>query len=468
MKKLNRPNVLIIYTDQQRLDSLSCYNKHAKTPNLDNLAQQGARLDNYFVNAPVCMPSRMSMLTGRYCSSLGIGQNGYKFPDEEIPVNKIIKQYGYHCAQIGKLHFNAHAKRNHKNPTKTYGFDTFILSDEPGCYDDAYTKWVENIDQTQLKGIRSSLPPAAYHYNQIEYETQPRETHQPYIFKAKDGFHHSDFVASETCEFIKRQSKKNERFFAISGFYAPHTPINPPKRFVDMYNNEEIPLPIMGEENEYMPFLKDLSKKDWKEIIVKYLALVTHLDECVGQIINTLKEENLFDNTLIIFTSDHGEFLGDYGKIQKGMPYDCILNVPCIITYPKEIKEGIIIKELVEAVDIVPTILDFCGIQVPEFIQGKTLKKLLSGEKDTHKEFIFSEHFDHYGMHISLVRTKKYKYVVYSDGTEIFFDLENDPKELHNQINNIKYKNIISDMRLKLILKMQQATFKRYEMEAEY
>ena len=132
-RTFERPSVLLIYTDQQRLDSLGCYGSaHAKTPNLDRLAREGTRFSRYFVNNPVCMPSRMSLLSGRYCSSLGIGTNGIPFPEDAVSVQQILRPYGYRTAQIGKLHFQPHARRDHRDPHPDYGFETFVLSDEPG------------------------------------------------------------------------------------------------------------------------------------------------------------------------------------------------------------------------------------------------------------------------------------------------------------------------------------------------
>lgn len=462
-----RPNVLILYTDQQRKDSLSCYNPLAHTPNLDCLAESGARLDQYFVNAPVCMPSRMSMLSGKYCSGIGIGQNGYAYPKDENPLNGFVKPYGYDTAQIGKLHFKPHAKRNHKNPTEKYGFDTFILSDEPGCYDDAYTKWVEMKAPEQLDEVRTGLPPEAYHYNQPEYSTQGRETHEPYTFQA-EGYHHSDFVTSEICDYIDNKAKQEQRFFAIAGFYAPHTPVNPPEKYLDFFDAKEMTLPKIGPENEVMDILKNLTDDDWKEIIRYYLALVSHVDDCVGKIVKRLKENGIYDETLILFTSDHGEFLGDYGRIQKGMPYDVILNVPCIISYPEAIKPNTKIDSLTEAVDVVPTILDFCGIQTPEYIQGKSMKPILTGETQEHKEEIFAEHFDHKELHISLIRTKDYKYVIWSDGSETLYDLNKDKDEFNDVSKQEEYKVIISDMRYRMLKKIRSVTPKERDMEAAY
>ncbi|WP_461206131.1 sulfatase family protein [Clostridium sp. DL1XJH146] len=304
-----RPNILILYTDQQRQDTLGCYgNKYAVTPNLDKLAEKGAKFNNYFVQNPVCMPSRMSFLTGRYCSSIGIGTNGVPLDENACTVNRIVKSYGYNTAQIGKLHFQPHSRRDHKDPHPLYGFDTFILSDEPGCYDDAYIKWVENIDHDMVDKVRTSLPPAAVEFGAKVFSHIPRETHEPYVFGGRKEYTHSSFVASEMCNFL-RSTDKNKPFFAIAGFYAPHTPINPPQCYIDLIEKNKLDLPLVGKDEKVMEILKDLSNDDWKEIRAYYLALVSHVDDCVGEIIKTLEEEKLSDNTLVIFTSDHGEYL---------------------------------------------------------------------------------------------------------------------------------------------------------------
>ncbi|HBE00978.1 MAG TPA: hypothetical protein DC049_00670, partial [Spirochaetia bacterium] len=242
MRNFDRPNILLLYTDQQRLDTIAaCGGKYAVSPGLDRLCAQGVRFSNFYVQNPVCMPSRMSFLTGRYCSSLGIGCNGIPFPASAHSLNMLLSSYGYETAQIGKLHFQPHALRDHRNPHPVYGFDTFILSDEPGCYDDAYTKWVEAVASEEVKGIRTSLPPAALFYGKTSYSDVPRNTHEPYIFESSEDLTHSSFVAAETIRFLKKPH--SGPFFAIAGFYAPHTPVNPPRRYVEMFNEKDMGFP---------------------------------------------------------------------------------------------------------------------------------------------------------------------------------------------------------------------------------
>ena len=226
-----RPNVVFIYTDQQRFDSIRANgNKHAITPHLDKLIHDGANFTNYYVNNPVCMPSRMCMMTGKYPSQLGIGDNGIPLPEAEKTIAHYLKQYDYTCSQIGKLHFLPHTNRNHTKPHPLYGFDSMIISDEPGCYDDAYIKWVESKDSSQVEKVRVGLPSEGKIYGQPVYSTHERSPHQPYVFEGKDNFTHSSFVKEEVCQYIKNHKNDSKPFFVVAGFYAPHAPINPPKK----------------------------------------------------------------------------------------------------------------------------------------------------------------------------------------------------------------------------------------------
>lgn len=311
------------------------------------------------------------------------------------------------------------------------------------------------------------MPPAAHKYGHAEYSKTPRETHEPYVFQEEEELTHSAFVASETCGFLERN--RNNTFFAIAGFYAPHTPINPPQKYVDMYDLDHIPYPKKGPRDEFLPFLKDVPKEHWKKVIAYYLALVTHVDECVGQILDKLDELGLSEDTLVIFTSDHGEYLGDHGRIQKGWPgHDVIIRVPLIMRYPRKIEKNLRISNLVESVDIVPTIIDFCGIQRPNSFQGISLRALIEGKTTEHKDEIMVDMFNPRGYRGTTIRTERYKYYLDTDGKEFLFDLENDPDEFYSLIEDEKYKEILSKMRKSMILKLQQVCYRNQNQAAEY
>jgi arylsulfatase len=443
---MERPNVLIIHTDQQRWDTLRCMgNELMHTPNLDVLAAEGAMFTNCFANNPVCMPSRMSLMTGQYPSALGCATNGIPLPEDTLTVNRMLKPYGYHTANIGKLHFQNHSNRDHRDPHPDYEFDTLILSDEPGCYDDAYIKWVENIAPDQVYNCRVAYPPAA---NMPDNGKPPRGAITPYLWESDEGLTHTAFVASETCNYIREH--KHERFFAFAGIYAPHAPLNPPKRFVDMYNIDEMPLPYIG-ETEKGP-VKYASPDQLRKMKAYYYALISHIDDQVGRMLKTLEEEGLKGKTLVIFTSDHGEHLGDHGLTGKGAPgYDSCLHVPLIISLPGMIRPGLKIDDLVEQVDIVPMILDYCGIQTPRIVQGRSIRPALQEQSYDPRNSILMEYKAPFRVSWRTVRTLEYKYCRNNAGRELLFDLKKDPHELSNLANEEHYRNVLQMMRNEML-----------------
>jgi len=441
---MRRPNVLLLYTDQQRWDALACAgNTHIHTPHLDRLAAEGVMFANAFCNNPVCMPSRQSMLSGQYPSSLGCCCNGVEMDENIATIHTVLKPYGYHAANIGKLHFKNHSNRDHRQPHPSYGFDTLILSDEPGCYDDAYIKWVAARDRGAVEACRVSSPPACVGER---IEKQPRGTQHPYVFEGPEDLTHSAFVADETIEFLRR--RRDETFFAIAGFYAPHAPLNPPQRLVDMYDPATLPLPEMNEGENRL----GLSDDQWRNVKAYYYALVTHVDDQVGRILAALEELGLVDDTIVVFTSDHGEHLGDHGCVQKGAPgLDSCVHVPLIVRYPAAIAPGRRADELIEAVDIAPTLMDLCGVQTPPIFQGRSFATLLEGESYDERESVFIEHRDPFKSSWKTVRTHAFKYCRSDTGAELLFDLTRDPGELTNLAEDAAHAATLADMRDELL-----------------
>ena len=180
---MKRPNVLLIWTDQQRWDAFGKVNQHVKTPNMDKLADEGTMFDHAFCNNPVCMPSRMSALSGQYPSSLGINCNGIELPETILTLNKVLSPHGYHTGNIGKLHFKNHSTRDHREVHPSYGFDTMIVADEPGCYDCPYIRWVEARDPSQVMNCRTGTPPA---YEGKKWCDKPRHVTKPYLFEGPE------------------------------------------------------------------------------------------------------------------------------------------------------------------------------------------------------------------------------------------------------------------------------------------
>lgn len=421
-----RPNVLILYTDQQRWDALGCAgNDHIHTPCLDALAARGACFARAYCNSPVCMPSRQSMLSGLYPSAVGTTCNGIEMPPDVPTVWQFLQPYGSTAANLGKLHFLNHSTRDHRRPHPTYGLDRLVVSDEPGCYEDAYIAWVRERDPSQVKSCRCSTPPA---WRGEPIRAHPRGTTTPYVFEGPEELTHTAFVADETIRFL--EERRGGPFFAIAGFYAPHAPINPPRRFVDLYDPARMPLPVRNEgEGADGP-----SDDEWRRIVAHYYALVSHVDDQVGRILDALDRLGHRDDTLVLFTSDHGEHLGDHGLVAKGPPgLDSCARVPLVVSYPSGLtRAGWLCDEPVEAVDIVPTILDYCGVQIPPTLQGTSLRALLEGRGSRPRESAYIEHAVPGGVGWKTVATRRLKYCLSSEGRELLYDLERDPHELRD------------------------------------
>jgi len=440
---MERPNVLLLYTDQQRFDALGCAgNPHIHTPNLDALAAEGVRLANAFCNCPVCMPSRQSMLSGQYPSAMGCTCNGIEMPEDVLTVHRILKPYGYRTANLGKLHFRNHSNRDHREAHPDYAFDELVVSDEPGCYDDAYIKWVSERRPDQVENCRCSTPPA---WKGKPVEKHPRNTHQPYVFEAPEELTHTAFVTEETLRVIRAAGGR--RFFAIAGFYAPHCPLNPPGRFVEMYDPASLPAPAMNEGDNRL----GLSDDEWRNVKAFYYALVTHIDDQIGRILAALDETGARENTLVVFTSDHGEHLGDHGLVQKGPPgLESCAHVPLIVSCPARLRAGGVRDELIEAVDIAPTILDYCGVQAPPILQGRSFRPLLEGRGYEPRTSAYIEYRVPFKESWKTVRTRDLKYCVCNDGAELLFDLASDPHELRNVVAEGAYAGRCAEMRREL------------------
>ena len=442
---MQRPNVLILYTDQQRWDALGANgNSEIKTPNLDRLASEGANFQRYFVQNPVCMPSRVSVLPGQYCSPLGIFRNGVTVPENTPTLATYLSNYGYTCGNIGKLHFLPHANRDHTDPHPTYGFDTLMISDEPGCYEDAYRAWVKRQAPNQMDRISLGLPPArATWEKQMGRESivhPEREVPNALPFAADDHLSHTAFVADETMRFVSDNALRP--FLGIAGFYSPHSPWITPQRYLDLYNPASLSLPDIPAGWTH-PQRSVIPEEELRSVRQGYYAMVSEVDDYVGQILNHLEDTGLAQNTIVIFISDHGEYLGDYHTYGKGAPgNDCISRVPCIVRWPEGVASGTTVSGLTEALDILPTILDLCGIPAPKAIQGRSVRAALEGDGGFGRSSALTECHG-----CSSLRTDSHRYVCHQDGKELLFDHESDPNEYSDISDSPEYATILADLR---------------------
>jgi arylsulfatase A-like enzyme len=451
---VKRPNILILQTDQQRWDALGANgNRDISTPNLDRLANQGVNFNRCFVQNPLCMPSRFSFLSGRYPSTLGVTHNGVPVPVDAPTLPRLLQPYGYHSADIGKLHFLPHANRDHREPHPDYGFDHLEVSDEPGCYEDAYRAWVRRRAPEQLDLISVGLPPAAATWQRLTGRSdgikhpEERFPKHPIPFAGRPDLTHTAFVSEQTVEYL-RTRRADTPFLCIAGFYSPHSPWVVPPEFLEIYDPETIALPDFPEEVEAQRGEAGFTDQVLRGARHGYYAMVSEVDHHVGRILEALDERGMAESTIVVFTSDHGDWLGEHLRWGKGYPaHDCISRVPCIVRWPEGTgSAGRTVTDIVEAVDVVPTLLECAGIQVPSQLQGRSLKPILEGEEAAPRDAAMVEFTGWKSL-----RTDRFRYIAEGDGGESLFDLEAPFGEYHDVAHEPGYADALADMRRRMV-----------------
>jgi len=456
---MRRPNILVLYTDQQRWDALGVNgNREIQTPNLDRLAATGVNFDHFFVQNPVCMPSRVSFLTGQYPSTLGITHMGVPVPAETITLPRILKPYGYLSANIGKLHFLPHANRDHREMHPDYGFDHLEISDEPGCYEDAYRAWVRRKAPDQLDAISVGLPPNAERWRATmgvrETVSHPPERFPKHAlaFRGTDDVTHSAFVAEQTIEFMELH--QDRPWLCIAGFYSPHSPWVAPRRFLDQYDPARLTLPVFPPDVDALRSPTRCSDDELRSARHGYYAMVSEVDAHVGNILHRLDELGLTENTVVVFTSDHGEWLGEHLRYGKGYPGDdCVSRVPLMIRWPAGVhRPGRTSAGIIEAIDVFPTLLECAGIQVPPHLQGRSLLPVLRGDAVDRERGRDAALMEHTGW--KSLRTDQYRYILETTGAETLYDLQQDPREYHDVAGDAMYTPILAEMRQRMLQRL--------------
>lgn len=425
-------NLLFITTDQQRWDSLPCYGlDFMQTPNLNRLSKEGMVFDKCIVPSPVCVPCRASIMCGQYPSVTGVLGNSNWLPNHVPTWPSIIGQTGRRTAAIGKMHFNPWDALE--------GFDERIMAeDKRHIYlPDHHVQFLaaHGLDRPHP----TTLP---QYYENLGASITPRER----------KFHVDGFVGDQAAQWIDQNG--SEPFAAWVSFPGPHDPYDPPEDMANLYANAPIPAPVgspdelitkppaqrsrgAGTINNSM-FRLDLSKATpehytkWRE---HYYANITLIDEGIGKMISALESHGVLDDTLIIFTSDHGDALGDHGLPFKGFFYDCMSRVPLIIRGP-DVPANQRSKSLVSTLDLVPLFYNACEAKAPATLQGEDITQLFNDPNATLREAAFSEIGGR-----TMVRTNTHKYAHYADGSAELYDLENDPNEIENLAGNKDYSD---------------------------
>ena len=470
-----RPNILLIHTDQQRWDAVGLNgNDEIITPNMDRIGESGVNFDRYFVQAPVCMPSRASYLTGQYPSQLGIFSNGVPLPEQAETLPRMVSNVGYTSASIGKLHFVNHVNRDYRSRHPHYGFHHLEVSDEPGTYHDDYRAWVKQHAPAELDNVSWGPSPAYKDWLTMmgiddgisHLEKQAREA---VAFPGDSSFTHSAFVADQCMAFIDAHAD-DPPFLCLAGFYPPHSvpradhPWMAPEEFLALYDPDDLTLPefpsAVDEERKTREHFDD---ETLREAVHGYYAMVSHVDHHIGRLLDHLADRQLAENTLVIFTSDHGEYLGEHLKYGKGFPgEDAASRVPLMIRWPNGIESpGRTVHDIVEAVDLVPTILDAVGVQIPPHLRGASLLPAFTGDPLEHDGSALIEGQGQVQGRASVgraLRTDQYHYIMWPNGTESLYDLHADDGKYCDVVDSDVYSERLSDLRRRLLTRLNGVT----------
>ena len=445
-----KPNVLFIISDDLTATAVSAYeNKICKTPNIDKLASEGIQFTKAYSQYPVCGPSRASFMSGYYPNATKTF--GYVSGRENIGPNRktwsqLFKDNGYYTARVSKIYH--------------MGVPIDIETGSNGEDDEA--SWTERFNSKGPEWLAKGE--AELVQNNPDGSVERKGGNVMTIVKAEgDDLVHSDGrTAQKAIELIKKH-KKNPFFLAL-GFVRPHVPFVAPKSYFDPYPFTKIVLPEKMKDDwndipkrgiNYVTSVNgEMSLEQQQKAIAAYYASVSYMDAQVGRVLNTIKEEGLEDNTIIIFTSDHGFHLGEHDFWMKVSLHEESVRVPMIIKVPG--KKPTVCNSFVELLDLYPTIAELAGLKTSKHIQGKSLTKVLDNPEIEVRDMAFSVS---QGGKSFLLRTNKWAYIQYNEnasaGIELF-DMVNDPKQFENLAKQEKYSKVVALFQKKLKKKLKE------------
>lgn len=436
----SRPNIIFIITDQQRFDTIRALGfDYVDTPNLDRLIHEGVTFTNCHITAPSCAPSRASLFTGYFPHTTGILKNADQWRHSWV---EELAYSGYYCVNVGKMH---------TFPYETpLGFhERYVVENKDRYLEGRYyfDEWDKGLRARNLikqqRELYRKLPDYHERLGAFEWEL-PEETHPDF------------FVGDMACWWLDTHPVQQPLFLQV-GFPGPHPPYDPIPRYAKPYMERELPLPEVTEEeleSQPPPFhamrvhntevdhdsvvhVLNPTREQLHRQRAYYLANVTMIDEKVGQLLTTLERRGYLENAVVIFTSDHGDCLGDHGHSQKWTMYDIITRMPLVVWSPSRFPGGRKLDGLCQLMDIGPAILELAGLQPAPTLEAISLLPALKGELWPGRPYVYAEHARDGILQttafMSMVRSREWKLVHFLD--EPFgqlFDLVHDPGEVRN------------------------------------
>jgi len=469
---MERPNILVIMSDQMKATASHLYgNPFCRTPHLERLAGEGVLFEQAFTPHPLCVPARVALWTGQYPHTNGARRNETLMPGDALHAFKLWHELGLHCGLIGKNHC-------FDQPDDLALFDTWCEISHVGLPRDETTKgmdWFRPIEAIHAAhAVRRNMPASSPQFSWAHTD-----------FPLED--YGTGLVAGQTVRFLEQH--RHDPFALWVSFPDPHEPYEAPRRYAELFPPEVVQLPPWR-EGEFddapernrvlyqMMGIEDNEDADIYGLLAAYYGMVRFLDDGVGQILDALDRLGLRENTIVVFCADHGDFAGEHGMVCKGgVFYDALTRIPLIVSWPGHVVQGQVDGSLVSLADIVPTLLELQGLEIPRAMQGQPLPTVTGAAP---REAAFSEYgaggptfrMDDlhklsvpYGRRALLrslqwreaegrrkmVRTREWKYVhdPLGDRDELY-DLTRDPWELTNVVDDPTLAGVLADMRLRL------------------
>lgn len=445
-----KPNILFIISDDLTATAVSSYeNKASWTPNIDKIAAEGIRYTRAYTQYPVCGPSRASLMSGYYpnaTQTFGYVSGRENIGPDRKTWSQLFKENGYYTARISKIFH--------------MGVPIDIETGSNGKDDEA--SWTERFNSQGPEWKAEGE--AELVQGNLDGTIERKGGNVMTIVKAFGGdlLHSDGKTAQKASELLRKH--KNEPFFLAVGFVRPHVPFVAPKNYFEPYPYEAVNMPPKVKDDwddipkrgiNYVTSINGkMSLEQEKKAVAAYYASVAYMDTQVGKIMKTLKEEGLEDNTIVIFTSDHGFHLGEHNFWMKVSLHEESVRVPLIIKVPG--KKAAVCNSFVELLDLYPTISELAGIKTSEYLQGKSLIGTLDNPELSVRDMAFSVT---QGGKSFLLRTQKWAFIQYnedaSEGMELY-DMENDPKQYVNLAEDKQYSELVLDFQEKLKLKLKE------------
>lgn len=447
-----KPNILLIVTDQQRWDALGCTGGWVRTPHIDSIGSEGVRFSSCVTNSPMCVPARVSLATGLYPHNTEVwGNISYDMPTHYPTWMQSIREAGYRTSIFGKTHLHVHRGdlREREDLLRKYGFDDIDEIAGPRASANVRSNMT---DRWQRKGLWE-----AYRDDVNERLKDNLPVARPSVLPVEE--YADTYVGQEAKRYLTDYDRK-EPWFCWVGFSGPHEPWDTPEPYASMYDPKDMPAPVKrisdpdkrnrGVLDNRLKKVPHFSSSDFAALRANYAGNITLIDDQVGQILAVLRERNEIDNTIVVFTSDHGEMNGDYGLFYKGLFLNGAVRVPLMIRTPMRMTSRVsnrVYGTPVEWFDIGPTLVDLVGGRKSEDAFGKSLLPMLDGSSETHRSFAVSECLGEV-----MYMDEEWKLCLNRSGLPyLLFDLQHDPDETINKVTNKGTRNIRTDIRLRIL-----------------